>query len=348
MTEQQFDVFLAHSSKDKPLIRRIYRKLADLGLHPWLDEEEIVPGTKFQDEIQQAIGRIKTAAIFFGHGGLGRWQALELRSFISQCVKRDIPIIPVLLPGVEEIPEELIFLQEFHAVSFQDSIEDEKALYFLEWGITQRRPTRQYGTSQTSSDTSGQRPAGSAPPISPPVALPSAPEDDLSSEKGIDYRNLRDLLKAGQWREADSETYEKMILAVGKKSGDWFTSDELLNFPCTDLLTIDRLWVKYSHGKFGFSVQKKIYVDCGAKLDGKYPGDKIWQEFCDRVGWRKAGNYLSYKDLQANPSLSPAEFPFLCGWSGRWVVFWVGVWVGVGGGWGRVSSLASRLVNCSR
>lgn len=39
MTEQQFDVFLAHSSKDKPLIRRIYRKLSDLGMSPWLDEE---------------------------------------------------------------------------------------------------------------------------------------------------------------------------------------------------------------------------------------------------------------------------------------------------------------------
>lgn len=310
MTEQQFDVFLAHSSKDKPLIRLIYRKLADLGLRPWLDEEEIAPGTKFQDEIQQAIGCIKTAAIFFGPEGLGRWQALELKSFISQCVRRDIPVIPVLLPGVEVIPEELIFLQEFYGVSFQDSIEDEKALFSLEWGITGRKPARQYDTSQTSSNISVQTPLGGAPPTSSPAAPALAPEDDLGSEKGIDYRNLCDLLKAGQWREADRETYETMIRSVGKKSGDWFTPDELLNFPCTDLLTIDRLWVKYSNGKFSFSVQKQIYVECGAKLDGEYPGDKIWHEFCDRVGWRKGGNYLGYKDLKANPSLSPTgEFP---------------------------------------
>lgn len=270
MTEQQFDVFLAHSSKDKPLIRRVYRKLADLGLRPWLDEEEIAPGTKFQDEMQQAIGRIKTAAIFFGPDGLGRWQALELKSFISQCVRRDIPVIPVLLPGIKEIPEELIFLQEFHSVSFQDSIEDEKALFSLEWGITGRKPTRPYGTSQTSSNASIQNPVGGVQPTSRPVAPPPAPEDDLSSEKGIDYRNLRDLLKAGQWREADSETYKTMIRAVGKKSGDWFTRYELLNFPCTDLLTIDQLWVKYSTGKFGFSVQKQIYLETGNPLDGGY------------------------------------------------------------------------------
>ena len=70
-------------------------------------------------------------------------------------------------------------------------------------------------------------------------------EDDLRSEKGIDYRKLRDLLKAGDWQAADQETYEVMIRAVGKHAGQWFTDEELLNFPCADLLTIDRLWVKY-------------------------------------------------------------------------------------------------------
>ena len=101
--------------------------------------------------------------------------------------------------------------------------------------------------------------------------------DDLSTEKGIDYRKLQTLLKAGDWKAADRETYEVMIRAVGKQSGDWFTENELLTFPCQDLLTIDRLWVKYSQERFGFSVQKQIYVKCGAKLDGNYPGDKIWR-----------------------------------------------------------------------
>ena len=53
--EKQFDVFLAHSSKDKPLIRHIYRELKQRGVRPWLDEEEIKPGKQFQKEIQQAI-----------------------------------------------------------------------------------------------------------------------------------------------------------------------------------------------------------------------------------------------------------------------------------------------------
>lgn len=130
-------------------------------------------------------------------------------------------------------------------------------------------------------------------------------EDDLSSEKGIDYTKLRNLLKAQDWKEADQETYRVMIRAVGKKDGSWFTSDELLNFPCVDLKTIDALWVKYSKGKFGFSVQKQIYVECGAKLDGEYPGDEIWGKFVSSVGWCNDGHWLSYSDL--NPSLSSPE-----------------------------------------
>ncbi|MEM7772867.1 MAG: GUN4 domain-containing protein, partial [Cyanobacteria bacterium P01_A01_bin.37] len=104
-------------------------------------------------------------------------------------------------------------------------------------------------------------------------------ENYLPSEKGIDYRRLRDLLKAQNFKDADQETYMRMLEAVGRKNGDYFRPDDLLNFPCTDFNTIDRLWVKYSDGKFGFSVQKEIYVQCGAKLDGNYPGDKIFKEF---------------------------------------------------------------------
>ncbi|MEH2424372.1 MAG: GUN4 domain-containing protein [Nostoc sp.] len=49
------------------------------------------------------------------------------------------------------------------------------------------------------------------------------------------------------------------------------------NFPCTDLRTIDQLWVKYSNGRFGFSVQKRIWESVG----------KDYGKFGDRVGWRK-------------------------------------------------------------
>jgi hypothetical protein len=141
----------------------------------------------------------------------------------------------------------------------------------------------------------------------PPVTLPQQPknitqnQDDLSSEKGIHYTRLRDLLAAGNWKEADTETYRVMLQAVGKKDGDWFTDDELLNFPCTDLRTIDRLWVKYSNGKFGFSVQKEIYLSVGGKPDGRYYAE-AWEKYCEVVGWKVEGSYIEYLEVTFNTS----------------------------------------------
>ena len=134
-------------------------------------------------------------------------------------------------------------------------------------------------------------------PTPSPVLRQTVPdEDDLSSERGVDYTKLRDLLKAGNWKEADYETYLVMIQAVGKKENDYFTSEELLNFPCTDLRTIDRLWVKYSKGRFGFSVQKEIYLSCGGKTDGEYYKE-AWDKFGVSVGWKVENNWITYSDV---------------------------------------------------
>jgi len=138
-------------------------------------------------------------------------------------------------------------------------------------------------------------------------------EVELVSECNIDYTKLRDLLRNGKWKEADLETYEVMIQAVGKKSEGHFTSEELSNFPCVDLKTIDRLWVKYSNGKWGFSVQKHIWEECGSPMD--YNAD--WERFGDRVGWRKDGDWMNYSDLTFYPGISLyGEFPVAR--RGRW------------------------------
>ena len=121
----------------------------------------------------------------------------------------------------------------------------------------------------------------------------------LQSEKGINYQWLRDLLKAGQWQEADRLT-EKTIEAI-LRTGDWYTiydANLLQKIPCKDLRTLDLLWTHASQGYYGFSVQKRIYLQCGAKLDGHYPGDTIWNEFCTEVGWRKAQSWVTYDKIQ--------------------------------------------------
>ncbi|MCF4970207.1 GUN4 domain-containing protein [Nostoc sp. CMAA1605] len=133
-------------------------------------------------------------------------------------------------------------------------------------------------------------------------------QNELASEKGVDYTKLRDLLAAKKWKEADYETYLVMLQVVGRKDEDWIRSEELLNFPCTDLRTIDRLWVKYSNGHFGFSVQKEIYLSVGGKPDGQYYKE-AWEKFGDRVGWRVNGDWILYSNITFDTSSPKGHLP---------------------------------------
>ncbi len=149
------------------------------------------------------------------------------------------------------------------------------------------------------------------------------------------YFKLAYHLQQGEWREADRETYFVMVKVGDRDHKGYLNIPDIQQFPCEDLRIIDQLWVKYSQGKFGFSVQKQIYVETGNPLDGEYH-EKTWEAFCDRIGWMKDGGYLAYSNLLAHPSLSPTgEFP-------RGALLSLGT-----GHWSRFSSLAQRLVNCS-
>jgi eukaryotic-like serine/threonine-protein kinase len=178
----------------------------------------------------------------------------------------------------------------------------------------------------------------------PPNPLFASEEGGLKSSCGMyymDYRKLRDLLAAAKWKEADEETTRVMLVVAKRENEGWFRVEDIDNFPCADLRTIDQLWVKYSGGKFGFSVQKRIYKGLGGTRE--YDSD-IWNKFGDKVGWRKRGNWLYYKDVTFDKKALEGHLP------GVGVVRFRD-WLGlrrVGGRVGGVfSSLASRIVNCN-
>ena len=140
ITHERFDVFMAHNSRDRDAVLSITVALRARGVYPWIDVEQLPPGRWVQDALQIAIPRCRSAAVFFGPHGLGPTQKVELRSCITRCIESDIPVIPVLLPTVAEIPPELIFLRELGPVRFVRGLDDEDALSRLVWGITDEKP----------------------------------------------------------------------------------------------------------------------------------------------------------------------------------------------------------------
>jgi hypothetical protein len=92
--------------------------------------------------MEKAIRNVRAAAILIGPRGLGRWQDLELEALVRECVKRRLPVIPVLLPGQKTIPRHLAFLQGFTQVRFDKTVDDPGALDSLQWGIVGEKPAQ--------------------------------------------------------------------------------------------------------------------------------------------------------------------------------------------------------------
>ena len=121
------------------------------------------------------------------------------------------------------------------------------------------------------------------------------------------FKKLKTLLNLGKWRDADYETYRLMITTVGKGEGQWFERADYETFPCNVLHTIDQLWVHYSDGKWGFSVQRQIWEECGSPMEY----NSNWEKFGDCVGWRKHEDWLHYKNLSFDiKNTVSGEFPF--------------------------------------
>ena len=119
--------------------------------------------------------------------------------------------------------------------------------------------------------------------------LPPPTEDELKSETGADFMPLANALMAGEFKEADQLTRDLLIFIAGPgaRSRKYVYFTEVVNIPSTDLRNMERLWLKYSEGKFGYTVQKRIF-DVTAKGD--------FETFCDKIDW----NLMDNSDLK-NP-----------------------------------------------
>lgn len=117
-------------------------------------------------------------------------------------------------------------------------------------------------------------------------------EEKLKLVSDIDrYSKLQELLMAGKFKEADTET-TNVILEAANKTRDTLTPNDMANFPCNTLQVIDRLWRDYSQNRFGFSIQLGIYQEVGGNIDTLRTQDtQIIQQYADRVGWRKEGQW---------------------------------------------------------
>ncbi|NEP24972.1 GUN4 domain-containing protein [Moorena sp. SIO3I6] len=126
---------------------------------------------------------------------------------------------------------------------------------------------------------------------------------------GADYSKLRELLEAGKWKEADLETARVILEVTNRKKEGWLRAKDIENFPCSDLSVINNLWVTVSKGRFGFSVQREIWLNFGGK-PGEFDAN-YFLEFGNRVGWRINDKWLNYNDLYFSLDAPRGHLPSL-------------------------------------
>lgn len=108
----------------------------------------------------------------------------------------------------------------------------------------------------------------------------------LKSERDLDYAPLQDLLVRQEFEAADRLTLQKLCELAGEMAVQrkWLYFTEVEKFPNTDLQTINTLWVVYSEGKFGFSVQRELWLGAG----------KDWDRLWYQIGWKNDNTWTRY------------------------------------------------------
>ncbi|TGG79013.1 MAG: GUN4 domain-containing protein [Aphanocapsa feldmannii 277cV] len=108
----------------------------------------------------------------------------------------------------------------------------------------------------------------------------------LGSAVGIDYGPLQLALARQDFEQADRVTMTLLRHLAGPdaETRGYVFYSEVPGLPEADLDTIDRLWVTYSRGRFGFSVQRRLLAVHGGRWDS------LWK----RIGWKGASGWTRY------------------------------------------------------
>lgn len=121
-------IFLSHRSVDQDRVGKVYKKLIESGLNPWMAEYDILPGHSWKKEIETAIKNSDIFITFLSKNseeasetGFSVDSELSIAENINQFLGEDesssstgnkIQIIPVLLDDVE-IPDTVQQLQYY-------------------------------------------------------------------------------------------------------------------------------------------------------------------------------------------------------------------------------------------
>jgi len=91
-------VFMCHTSGDKPIVGKLAEQLISKGVDVWYDDWEIGPGDSFVQKIEEGLSGCDVFVIVISENSVGsKWVGEELSSAIVRRIEGQARIIPVRL-----------------------------------------------------------------------------------------------------------------------------------------------------------------------------------------------------------------------------------------------------------
>jgi hypothetical protein len=134
-------------------------------------------------------------------------------------------------------------------------------------------------------------------------------------------KKLQELLQVGKLKEADLETKRVLLELTSRTKEGWMRPEDIRGISGQSLAAIDKLWAQASNGRFGLSIQSRVWEKLGCTSSSDVPTQtRSENKFGQSVNWRVNGSWLSPWDsfnysFQAPLGSLPREYIFaLSGW----------------------------------
>ncbi len=142
-----FDLFLSYNTRDREPVLRVQAALRERGIAMFLDCQHLIVGLNWRDEIEVALTKVNSVAVFIGSEGFGRVQrgeknlALDRQEFAAK-EGRKFPVIPILLPGAK--PDDVTgFLSQNTWIDLRTGLENAAAMDAIARAIKGEAPVPQ-------------------------------------------------------------------------------------------------------------------------------------------------------------------------------------------------------------
>ena len=134
-------VFLCHSSTDKAAVRELYERLRTDGIDPWLDEENLLPGQAWEQEIPKAVRNNDIVIVCLSRTAVGKTGYVQKEIRYALDVADELPdgtifLIPLRLEHCE-IPDRL---RRWHCVNLFEEKGYEKLMRALQFRAAELHP----------------------------------------------------------------------------------------------------------------------------------------------------------------------------------------------------------------